>query len=77
MPRGRKPGKRANRIIKLSVPKKLYFVLLGIAGNNEQKMNRLIRTIVEEKLENSTIAELSQMLESKKEREEVEEKNEV
>ncbi len=77
MPRGRKPGKRANRIIKLSVPKKLYFVLLGIAGNNEQKLNKLIRTIIEEKLENSTIAELSQMLEAKKEKEETEEETEV
>ena len=73
MARGRKPGKRANKTVKLSLPKKLYFVLYGIAGNNEQKMNKLIRSIIEEKLENSTISELSQMLESsKREKEEIE-----
>ena len=73
MARGRKTGKRANKLVKLSLPKRLYFVLYGIAGNNEQKMNKLIRSIIEEKLENSTISELSQMLESsKKEKEETE-----
>ena len=45
MARGRKPWKRANKTVKLSLPKKLYFVLYGIAGNNEQKMNKLIKSI--------------------------------
>ncbi len=66
MARGRKAGKRANRIVRLSIPKRLYFILLGVAGNNEQKLNRLIRLIVEEKLENSTVAELAQLLEPTK-----------
>ena len=66
MARGRKAGKRANRIVRLSIPKRLYFILLGVAGNNEQKLNRLIRLIVEEKLENSTVAELAQLLEPAK-----------
>ena len=70
MARGRKAGKRANRIVRLSIPKRLYFILLGVAGNNEQKLNRLIRLIIEEKLENSTVAELSQLLEPTKRREE-------
>ena len=66
MARGRKAGKRANRIVRLSIPKRLYFILLGVAGNNEQKLNRLIRLIIEEKLENSTVAELAQLLEPTK-----------
>ncbi len=63
MARGRKPGKRVNRIIKLSLPKKTYAILSGIAGNNEQRLNRLLRSIIEEKLSNSTIAELSALIE--------------
>ena len=70
MARGRKAGKRANRVVRLSIPKRLYFILLGVAGNNEQKLNRLIRLIIEEKLENSTVAELSQLLEPTKRKEE-------
>ena len=71
MARGRKPGKRANKVVRLSLPKRIYYVLYGIAGNNEQRMNKLIRAILEEKLENSTLAELAGLLEtSKREKEE-------
>jgi len=74
MARGRKPGKRTNKVVKVSLPKKIYYILYGIAGNNEQKLNKLIKTIIEEKLDNSTIADLTKLLEStKKEKEEVEE----
>jgi|GEM_PF-970612 hypothetical protein len=74
MARGRKAGRRVSRIVKVPLPKKTYYILYGIAGNNEQKLNRLIRTIIEEKLQNSTIAELTAILESaKRGREEVEE----
>ncbi|RKQ63433.1 hypothetical protein C7457_0304 [Thermovibrio guaymasensis] len=66
MARGRKAGKRANKVVRLSIPKKLYYILYGVAGNNEQKLNRLIRLIIEEKLNSSTVAELSQLLESQK-----------
>ncbi len=76
MARGRKAGKRANRVVRLSIPKRLYFILLGVAGNNEQKLNRLIRLIIEEKLENSTVAELSQLLEPSRKKEEEEAENE-
>jgi len=75
MARGRKAGKRANRIVRLSIPKRLYFILLGVAGNNEQKLNRLIRLIIEEKLENSTVAELAQLLEPTKRKEDEEAEN--
>jgi len=78
MARGRKPGKRSNKTVKLSLPKRLYFILYGIAGNNEQKMNKLVRLILEEKLENSTVSELSQMLEkAKKDKEETEEADQI
>jgi uncharacterized protein YlbG (UPF0298 family) len=70
MARGRKRG---NRVIRVSVPRKLYYVLLGVAGNNEQKLTRLVRAIIEERVENSTIAELQTLLESKRAREEQEE----
>ncbi len=70
MARGRKAGKRANKTVKLSIPKKTYYILYGIAGNNEQKLSRLIKLIVEEKLSNSTISELSNMLETKRSKEE-------
>ncbi len=70
MARGRKAGKRTNKTVKLSIPKKTYYILYGIAGNNEQKLGRLIKLIVEEKLSNSTISELSAMLEAKRSKEE-------
>jgi len=65
MAKGRREGKRTNKTIRLSIPKRLYYILQGIAGNNEQKLNRLIRIIIEEKLKNSTVAEIASMLESK------------
>ncbi|WP_456342273.1 hypothetical protein [Thermovibrio sp.] len=77
MARGRKAGKRANKTVRLSIPKKLYYILYGVAGNNEQKLNRLIRLILEEKLNSSTVAELTQLLEGqKREKEEKEEEKE-
>ncbi len=71
MARGRKPGKRTNKTVKLSIPKKTYYILYGIAGNNEQKLNRLVRLIIDEKLSNSTISDLTKLLETgRKEQEE-------
>jgi len=69
MARGRKAGKRTNRVIRLSIPKRLYYILAGIAGNNEQKLNRLIRLIIEEKLSNSTLPELTKLIEPSKKQE--------
>jgi len=65
MAKGRKRGKRTNKTVRLSIPKRLYYILYGIAGNNEQKLNRLIRIIIEEKLESSTVAEIASLLEPK------------
>ncbi|RKQ59101.1 hypothetical protein C7457_1741 [Thermovibrio guaymasensis] len=73
MARGRRTGKRTNKTVRLSIPKRLYYILQGIAGNNEQKLNRLIRIIIEEKLESSTVAEIASMLESKNRAKEEEE----
>ena len=69
MAKGRKKGKRTNRIIRLSIPKRLYYILSGIAGNNEQKLNRLIRLIIEDKLSKSTLPELSELIEPSKKQE--------
>jgi len=73
MTKGRRAGKRTNKTIRLSIPKRLYYILQGIAGNNEQKLNRLIRIIIEEKLENSTVTEIASMLKSKSKAKEEEE----
>ena len=69
MARGRKTGKRTNRVIRLSIPKRLYYILAGIAGNNEQKLNRLIRLIIEEKLSKSTLLELTELIDSSRKQE--------
>jgi hypothetical protein len=73
MARGRKAGKRANKTVKLSIPKRLYYILYGVAGNNEQKLNKLIRTIIEERLATSSVAELTELLETPKKEKENEE----
>ena len=43
MTRGRKAGKRTNKTVGLSIPKRLYYIPYGIAGNNEQKLNKPIK----------------------------------
>jgi hypothetical protein len=71
MARGRRGRRKGVKSVKLSLSKRTYNILYGIAGNNEQKLNRLIKLIIEEKLENSTVGELAQMLEpTKREKEE-------
>lgn len=77
MARGRRGRRKGVKSVKLSLSKRTYNILYGIAGNNEQKLNRLIKLIIEEKLENSTVGELAQMLEpTKREKEEGEETEE-
>ncbi len=63
MAKGRKPGKRANKVVRISIPKRTYSILYGIAGNNNQKLNRLIKNIIEQRLNSSTVAELSKLIE--------------
>lgn len=53
----RKGGPRYKRVV-LSLPKRLYYVLNGIAMGDERKLNRLIKGILEDKLMESTVAEL-------------------
>ena len=73
MARGRRGRRKGVKSVKLSLSKRTYNILYGIAGNNEQKLNRLIKLIIEEKLENSTVGELAQMLgPTKREKEEEE-----
>lgn len=80
--RGRKKGGARYRRITLSLPKRLYYVLNGIAMGDERKLNRLIKGILEDKLMEPTVAELElylgrgEELEEEEEMEEVEEEKE-
>jgi len=61
--------KRTNKTVRLSISKRLYFILSEIAGGKEQKLNRLIRLIIEERLKNSIVAELFNIIESSRKKE--------
>ncbi len=56
--RGRKKGGPRYKRVALSLPKRLYYVLNGISMGDERKLNRLIKGILEDKLMESTVAEL-------------------
>ncbi len=56
--RGRKKGGPRYKRVVLSLPKRLYYVLNGIAMGDERRLNRLIKGILEDKLTESTVAEL-------------------
>lgn len=71
--RGRKRGGPRYKRVPLSLPKRLYLVLSGIAMGDDKKMSKLIRGILEDKLQESTVAELEMYL-RKPEVEEEEEK---
>ena len=68
MARRRKAGPKYKKIT-ISVPKSIYYILLGIAQGDEKKLNKLIRGIIEDKFAESTVEEL-QMYITKPEREE-------
>ena len=70
MARRRKAGPKYKKIT-ISVPKSIYYILLGIAQGDEKKLNKLIRGIIEDKFAESTVEEL-QMYITKTEREEKE-----
>ncbi|NPB08553.1 MAG: hypothetical protein GXN96_06455 [Aquificae bacterium] len=74
MARRRKAGPKYKKIT-ISVPKSIYFILLGIAQGDEKKLNKLIRGIIEDKFAEATVEEL-QMYLAKPETEEKEEKEE-
>ncbi len=56
--KGRKKGGPRYKRLTISLPKRLYYVLNGIALGDEKKLNRLIKGILEDKLMESTVAEL-------------------
>jgi hypothetical protein len=56
--RGRRKGGPRYKKVHLSLPKRLYSILNGIAMGDERKLNRLIKGILEEKLQEATVAEL-------------------
>lgn len=72
--RKKKGGARYKKI-KLSLPKRLYMILNGVALGDERKLNRLIKGIIEDKLAESTVKELELYL-SKLEEEPEEEETE-
>ncbi len=73
--KGRRRGGPRYKRVSLSLPKRLYLVLSGIAMGDDKKLNRLIKGILEDKLQESTVAELEMYL-KKVEEEEKEEKEE-
>ncbi|MEM4440924.1 MAG: hypothetical protein QXS14_05590 [Desulfurococcaceae archaeon] len=76
--RKKKGGARYKKI-KLSLPKRLYMILNGVALGDERKLNRLIKGIIEDKLAESTVKELElylSRLEEEPEEEETEEPSE-
>jgi len=56
--RGRRKGGARYKTVKLSLPKRFYSVLNGIAVGDERKLNRLIKGILLEAINEKTIAEL-------------------
>jgi len=60
--RGRKKGGPRYKKISISLPKRLYLILNGVAMGDERKLNRLIRGILEDKLMESTVTELEMYL---------------
>ena len=66
MPRRKRGGARY-KTVKLSLPKRLYSILNGIAMGDDRKLNRLIKGILEEKLREATVAELEAYITGEKE----------
>ncbi len=72
--KGRRRGGPRYKKVSLSIPKRLYLVLNGIAMGDAKKLNKLIRGILEDKLQESTVAELELYIRKPEEEEEKEEK---
>ncbi|NPB05606.1 MAG: hypothetical protein GXO08_04410 [Aquificae bacterium] len=68
--RGRRKGGPRYKKVSLSLPKRLYSILNGIAMGDERKLNRLIKGILEEKLQEATVAELEAYITGSSEEEE-------
>lgn len=68
--RGRRKGGPRYKKVNLSLPKRLYSILNGIAMGDDRKLNRLIKGILEEKLQEATVAELEAYITGEREEEE-------
>ncbi|RLJ69961.1 hypothetical protein BCF55_0221 [Hydrogenivirga caldilitoris] len=71
--KGKRRGGPRYKKVSLSLPKRLYLVLSGIAMGDDKKLNRLIKGILEDKLQESTVAELELYLKKAEEEEKEEE----
>ncbi len=75
--KGRRRGGPRYKRVSLSLPKRLYLILNGIAMGDDKKLNRLIKGILEDKLQESTVAELEMYLRRLEEEKEEKEEEEV
>ncbi len=75
--KGRRRGGPRYKRISISLPKRLYLILNGIAMGDDKKLNRLIKSILEDKLQESTVAELEMYLRRLEEEKEEKEEEEV
>ena len=75
--KSRKRGGPRYKRVSLSLPKRLYLILNGIAMGDDKKLNRLIRGILEDKLQECTVAELEMYLRKVETEEEKEEREEA
>lgn len=77
--RSKKRGGPRYKKVCVSMPKRLYSIFNGIAMGDDKKLNRLIRGILEDKLQECTVAELEMYLRKieEAEKEETEEKTEA
>jgi hypothetical protein len=71
--KGKKGGPRYKKVC-ISLPKRIYSVLKGIAMGDEKRMNRLIKIILDEKLKEATIAELETYISGSENEQEIEAK---
>jgi len=70
--KGRKRGGPRYKKVSISLPKRLYLILNGIAMGDDKKLNRLVKGILEDKLQESTVAELELYLRKIEEEEKLE-----
>jgi len=70
--KGRKRGGPRYKRVSISLPKRLYLILNGIAMGDDKRLNRLVKGILEDKLQESTVTELEMYLRKVEEEEEKE-----
>ncbi len=75
--KGRRRGGPRYKRVSISLPKRLYLILNGIAMGDDKKLSRLIKGILEDKLQESTVAELEMYLRKIEEEEDKEKEEEA